>query len=59
MMITLEDLRPLVLKKPEALTGYEDEKNALAREMSDFGQRETKSEKEEAKSEKKEAHILA
>ena len=51
-MATLKDLRSAVLKKPEALASYEDEKKALVREMAELEQGETESEKEEV-------HVLA
>ena len=46
-MATLEDLRPIVLRTPEALKNYQEEKAALAKEMADYEQEITKSGKEE------------
>ena len=51
MMATIEDLRAVVLKNPEALAGYDEEKTMLANEM-------TAHEEKKAQSEKEETHVF-
>ena len=49
MMATLEDLRPIVMKDPEALASYEAEKAILAKEMAEQERERVKSGKEETR----------
>ena len=51
-MATLEELRPIIIKNPEALASYEEEKVALAKEMTEW-------EREKAKSDKEETRVMA